>query len=311
MNNLIHLLEHGNDALRHAMRTAVDLDQPSCDALVDAGVPHYHAADIIKRLEEAQELQQHHWDTDARASYRALIEKSTASDTSKSHAATIHGMLPREKARQFGTKTLSDHELLALLLHTGSGNEHVLDMSQRLLDEHDGLIGLAHMDIEELLKSHGLGPAKATEITAVFEIARRIARSKRAERPQLHTPEAVIALIAADMAPLRHEELWCLPLDSHAKLIGEPRMISRGDVDGTDAGPRSIFRRALQLGATQIIVVHNHPSGDATPSEADYAVTKRIAEAGKILDMPLVDHIVIGDGDSYTSIRRSKPQLFS
>ncbi|NRA37250.1 MAG: DNA repair protein RadC, partial [Planctomycetes bacterium] len=170
---------------------------------------------------------------------------------------------------------------------------------------------LAHMDIEELLQSHGLGPAKATEITAVFEIARRIARSKRADRPQLHTPEAVIELIAGDMAPLRQEELWCLALDSHARLIGEPRMISRGDVDGTDAGPRSIFRRALQLGACQVIVVHNHPSGDATPSDADYAVTKRLAQAGTILDLPLIDHLVIGDGDTYTSIRRSKPALFA
>jgi DNA repair protein RadC len=156
-----------------------------------------------------------------------------------------------------------------------------------------------------------MGPAKAAEIAAAFEIGRRLAQSKRRTRPSLRTPEDVAELLSADLVGLRHEELWCLPLDVHSRLIGEPRVISKGDIDGTDAGPRAFFRQALAAGAASCIAVHNHPTGDATPSAADRAATSKLVAAGRAIGVALVDHFIIGDGGRVTSLRRVEPRLFS
>ncbi len=109
---------------------------------------------------------------------------------------------------------------------------------------------------------------------------------------------------------LGHEELWCLPLDPQSRLIGEPQVISRGDVDGTDAGPRCFFRAALSAGATSCVAAHNHPNGDPTPSLADRAVTRRLFAAGRLVDLPLVDHIVIAAGGAFVSLLTSCPECF-
>ncbi len=101
-----------------------------------------------------------------------------------------------------------------------------------------------------------------------------------------------------------------MPLDPHSRLIGEPRMVSRGDVDGTDASPRALFRIALSVGATSCIAVHNHPTGDPTPSAADRAVTLRLVAAGRTVDLPLVDHVIVGDGGRCASLRTQEPSLF-
>lgn len=218
---------------------------------------------------------------------------------------------PREKALRSGITSLSDAELIVLLLRTGVGGEGVMEVAERLLTEHDGLVGLAGADALNLAKSHGLGPAKATEIAAAFELGRRLAQAKRRTRPSLRTPEEVSDVLSADMVRLRHEEFWCLPLDVHCRLIGEPRVVSKGDVDGTDAGPRSFFRQALAAGATSCIAVHNHPTGDATPSGADRAATTRLVAAGRAIGIALVDHVIVGDGGRITSLRRSEPRLFA
>ncbi|MBA3684566.1 MAG: DNA repair protein RadC, partial [Planctomycetes bacterium] len=214
------------------------------------------------------------------------------------------------KALRSGIAALSDGEVLALLLRTGVGDEGVLEFAERLLADHDGLIGLAGRDVEELCAAHGLGPAKAGEIAAAFELGRRLRQSQRRTRPSMKTPEDVMAAIAPDLARLRHEELWCMPLDPHCCLIGEPRMVSRGDVDGTEAGPRVFMRAALAASATSCIAVHNHPSGNVTPSAGDRAVTVRLVAAGRLLDIPLVDHLIVGDGGAFTSLRRSEANLF-
>jgi DNA repair protein RadC len=283
---------------------ALPLDRLALDALIQAGVPHYDGADYLRRLESAGELAAGTWAAEARAAYRALLEPPRRLERLPEQER------PREKALRSGIEVLGDDELLALLLRTGGGGEGVLEFARRLLADHDGLAGLAGLDIGELCSAHGVGPAKAAEIAAAFELGRRLRLARRRERPTLRTPEEVVAALGPDLLALRHEELWCLPLDPRSRLLGEPRMVSRGDVDGTDAGPRAFFRIALAAGATTCIAVHNHPSGDATPSAADRAVTQRLVAAGRAIDVGLVDHVVIGDGGRFTSLRRSDPALF-
>ena len=144
-----------------------------------------------------------------------------------------------------------------------------------------------------------------------MKLVAALASKPRRERPPLTEPQYVAQLLAAEMTPLGHEEFWCLPLDARCRLIGEPRRVSRGDVDGTDAGPRNFFRIALKAGAVQAIAAHNHPTGNPGPSAADIAVTKNLRQAGKTIDCELVDHLIIGDNERFYSFRRSQPQLFS
>ena len=310
MSQLIHILRHqASDGLRRALVAAIESDVVNCEQLVQHGASAYDASTIIRQLQAVSEIDNDTWQVDARAAYQSALQETAAAQQNVASKAAVTPQA-REKARQFGITHLADQELLALLLRTGTSNEPVLAMAQRILQDHDGFIGLADLDIEELLQAEGLGPAKATEIAASFEIARRLAKAKRGDRVVLRQPEDVADLLATVMSPLRHEELWCLPLDTHARLIGDARPVSRGDIDGTDAGPRAFFRRALQCSAASAIAVHNHPSGDPQPSAADLAVTERFIEAGALIDVPLQDHIIIGDGARYHSIRRSHPHLF-
>jgi DNA repair protein RadC len=218
---------------------------------------------------------------------------------------------PREKALAHGMGSLNDGELLALLLRTGIGGEDVLAFADRLLADHDGLIGLARLDLPALIGMRGLGPAKASEILAAIEIAKRIARSaQRRERPLLRNAEEVAEFLALSMAVLGHEELWCLPLDARHRLIGEPRVVSKGDVDGTEAGPRAFFRIALAAGASTCVAVHNHPTGDPEPSLMDRTITVRLATCGRLLGLHLADHVVLGDAGRFVSLRNQCPECF-
>jgi DNA repair protein RadC len=298
------------DPVRRFLAAAVVCDAPAPATLAAVGVPRYEADLWCRRLEAAGELAAGTWVAEARDGYRALLVES--GDRPARRLDRLHDDdRPREKALHSGIKSLSDAELLALLLRTGVGDEGVMEFADRLLADHDGLLGLARSDLDALLDARGLGPAKATEIAAAFELAARIATAtRRRERPLLRTPEEVVAFIAADAALLGHEQFWCLPLDARSCLIGEPRVVSKGDVDGTDAGPRAFFRLALAAGASRCVAVHNHPTGDPAPSAADRAVTMRLHQAGRILDVMLVDHIVLGDGGRFASIRRDCPECF-
>ena len=246
---------------------------------------------------------------EARAGYRQALAALEESE-SGNEVRFRDGEGPREKALRLGITALQDDELLALLLRTGTAQLDVMQLANELLQSQDGLVGLAGMEVEHLLQAHGLGAAKAAEIAAAFELARRLARSSRRERPKLATPEAVVEILTAELSALRQEQFYCLPLDPRSRLLGEPRLLSRGDIDGTEAGPRLFFRITLMAGAASAIAVHNHPSGDPSPSAADLAVTKRLVAAGKTVGCPLVDHVVIGDATRFASLRREHPQLF-
>ena len=212
-----------------------------------------------------------------------------------------------DRARALGVGALSDDQLIAVLVGPATNPERALDRARDLLSA--GLLSLAARDVESLIMD-GQTPVHAAQVGAAFELARRVARAQRRTRPSCRTPEEVVALVAPDLVPLAHEQLLCLALDPHQRLIAQPRLVSTGDVDGCDAGPRAFFRNALAVGATNALAVHNHPSGCAQASAADIAVTRRLAAAGRIVDIMLVDHIVISDGLNFTSIRRSHPEAF-
>jgi DNA repair protein RadC len=297
------------EATLRVIRAAVELDQPTPEALSQVGVPRWDAQEAVRRLTGAGELDARGWLATSRLAYRGLLVASLEPGTSALERRN-DSERPREKALRGGIDTLADVELVALLLRTGSGSEGVLELAQRLLDEHHGIPGLARKLVEELAVYKGLGPAKAAELAAAFEIGRRLASAVLRDRPTLKTPEAIAALLAGLAAGLAHEEFWCLPLDARSRLIGEPRQIARGDIDSTDAPPRAFCRAALSAGAVATVAVHNHPSGDPTPSAADIQVTIRLVLACRAIDVPLHDHLVLGDAGRFFSIRRSHPQCW-
>ncbi len=299
---------HGDAALRSALERALEDPCPSIETLVAAGVPHYRARELCQALVGAGEVTALGWQAEVRAGYQRLLTDPPAT------AGRLHqlaaGERPREKARWQGIGALADAELLAVLLRTGRAGEGVLELAERLLRDHDGLLGLADQDVQELARSHGLGPAKATEIAAAFELGRRLALAVRKTRPSLRGPQEVVALLAGELAPRDHEQFWLLPLDTRSRLIGEPQMVSKGDVDGTEAGARLVFRVALRANASSVIVAHNHPTGICEASAADLAVTRALRQAGRVVGIPLADHIIIGDGGRYYSIRHGHPELW-
>ncbi len=212
-----------------------------------------------------------------------------------------------DKARRLGPSLLSDDELLAVLIGAASNPNLSLDQARRLTSA--GLLELACQDAVALARA-GLSDHQSARILAAFELAKRMTRERRRPRPRCATPEEVVRVFGSDLATLDHERLFVLPLDPHSRLIGEPRLVSVGDVDGTEAGPRGFLRAALTAGAASCLALHNHPSGDVTPSAADRAVTQRLVAAGRAVDIPLVDHVIVGDGGRFTSLRRSEPLLF-
>ncbi|TVR13485.1 MAG: DNA repair protein RadC [Planctomycetota bacterium] len=314
-----------DDATRAFLQAAVDLDCPQAEVLSKHGIRRWDADRLLTRLKSSGEISETGWVEEARQAYQSLLQRCHSPDSrgtaQQSPAQEAHtprkpspfpqGEGPREKAWQLGIDALSDRELLALILRTGTSSMDVMALADALLDQYDGLVGLAGSDVLALANGHGLGQAKSAEIAAVFELGRRLLRSARRQRPRLHTPEAVFDVIGADLMALAHEEFLCLALDVRSRLIGEPRRLSKGDIDGTEAGPRLFYRHALCSGAASAIAVHNHPTGDPSPSAADLAVTRRLLSAGRTLDCPLVDHVIIGDGGRFISLRRDYPHLFA
>jgi DNA repair protein RadC len=295
-------------SVRRFLDAALAQDVANPALLTQFGIPHYEATLYVRRLQDAGELIEFTWQPACRLAYQALLQNVALPERKLER---LHSMdRPREKALHSGIRSLGDEELLALLLRTGAGEEGVLEFAERLLSDYDGLLGLARSDLDRLLMARGIGPAKATELAAAFELANRVASAtRRRERPKLNSPEATM-LHLRELVLLDHERFWCLPLDPRCALIGEPRQISQGDVDGTDAGPRAFYRMALTAGATSCIAVHNHPTGDPSPSAADRSVTLRLVAAGRAVDVPLADHMIIGDGGRFVSLRRECPELF-
>lgn len=210
--------------------------------------------------------------------------------------------LPDSSARTL--THLSPRELVAELLENAPIAPAVL-----ATDWPDTLMAIANMTEVELAHLLGLAPGPARRLAAALELHRRLVNWSVPIRPILKTPEDAMAVLTP-MCSYDHERFWCLALDVRCRLIASPIEVSRGDVDGTDAGPRAFFRAALRMGATSVIAAHNHPSGDVTPSPADLAVTRRLVAAGRTIDVPLVEHIIIAADRRWRSMRRDDPACF-
>jgi DNA repair protein RadC len=202
---------------------------------------------------------------------------------------------PRERLLKHGPEVASDTELVAILLGSGTHGENVVDLARALLEQLGGLEGLVRADTAALQRLRGLGPAKAAQLAAAIEIGRRMPGLASDARPLLTTPEAVFAFIGGRMAGKPKEELQVLPLDMKGRLIGAPLTV-RGGTSMIQVDPAGVFREAMILSARSVILVHNHPSGDPKPSPQDVATTKELAAAGKLLEITVHDHVIIGQG---------------
>ena len=207
---------------------------------------------------------------------------------------------PRERLWSLGPAALTSVELLAILLGTGTGGRTALDLAADLLEVGAGsLRRVAMRPRAELLQIEGIGPGKGARLLAAFEVGARLAGEDRPAAPRIREPEDVARLFQPRLRDLQVEEFHLLALDSQSQVLRQV-LVTRGLLNSSLVHPREVFRAAIAEAAAGIIVVHNHPSGDPTPSTEDRTITRQLAEAGRLLDLPLYDHVVIA-GDRFIS----------
>jgi DNA repair protein RadC len=202
---------------------------------------------------------------------------------------------PRERLSALGPQALSNAELLAILLRVGVQGENAVQVGQRLLNKFGGLSGIHRAPFDELLQEHGLGEAKAAQIKAAIELGRRLTLESPEARPTINSPADAAALVQYEMSALEQEHLRVLLLDTRNHVL-DTMEVYRGSVNSSQVRVGEVFKGAVRRGATAVIIIHNHPSGDPTPSPDDVAVTRAIVQAGKLLDVEVLDHLIIGQG---------------
>ena len=220
---------------------------------------------------------------------------------------TIHDLplseRPRERLQRLGVEALSVQEILALILGRGISGESVMVTTQRLLSQFGNLKGIAGASLEEMSQVRGIGPAKASQIKASFELANRVeSDTGRGDKPVVKTPDDVAALMQARLKGKKKEYFLALLLDTRSQLI-RAAQISIGSLDSSIVHPREVFKEAVAASAASVIFVHNHPSGNPEASEDDIKLTQRLTEAGEIMGIDVLDHVIIGD-KSYLSLKR-------
>lgn len=206
---------------------------------------------------------------------------------------------PRERLAQVGEKNLSTAELLAILIRTGKRGESAALIAQKLLVRFGGLKGIAAASLQELSQISGIGPAKAVSLKAALELGRRLIRDNGDEKIVLNSAQEIFELYREEMRHQDREVLIALHLDTRKQLIAE-EVVSVGTLNSSLVHPREVFRRAIKNSAAALVLLHNHPSGDPTPSAEDIEVTERIQEVGKLVGIPLVDHLIFGDGRCFS-----------
>jgi DNA repair protein RadC len=199
---------------------------------------------------------------------------------------------PREKLLAHGVTALTDAELIGILLRTGRVGANVVDVARELLKSHGSLRELSRCGVDELSRIGGIKKAKAAHLVAAFGLGERLAREMLAKE-KLDSPDRIYELLGPEMRQLRKESLRVVLLDTRYRLL-RVEEVSRGSVNESIAHPRDIFHPAVAASAYAVIVVHNHPSGDASPSQTDHSLTRRLAEAAELLQIKLLDHIIIG-----------------
>ena len=207
---------------------------------------------------------------------------------------------PREKMLQKGPAALTDAELIAILLRIGSKSLSAVELAKKLLQQADNNLNeLARKSLYELQKQKGMGEAKALTVLAAMEIGRRRAISGLGEKPKINNSRDAWFIMMPDLLDQQQEQFWVLMLNRSNAVI-KKALISKGGITGTVADPRLIFREAIESSAVAIIVVHNHPSGNLFPSQADKTLTQKLVDAGKILQIPVLDHIIFADQGHYS-----------
>lgn len=201
---------------------------------------------------------------------------------------------PREKMLEKGREALSDAELIAILIGSGNSTETAVDLARHILkDVDDNLISLSQMTTSDLMNYNGIGEAKAVSILAALELGRRRRFAEAAKQTLIKNSKDAFEYFYMRMSDLEHEQLWVMLLNPANKVIKVSR-ISVGGVNGTTADPKRIFKTALENNATAMMLCHNHPSGNVEPSDFDKTITRNIVNGGKILEIKILDHIIIG-----------------
>lgn len=216
---------------------------------------------------------------------------------------------PRERLEKQGAEVLNDSELIAILLRVGMKGASAVQIGQRLLYLFGGLEGLFRASFPELCNVEGVGPAKAAQLKAAIEVGRRISRTKPEERRLISSPQDVADQVQYKMAVLEQEELWVLLLDTRNHLLRIEHLY-RGSLNASTVRPAEIFKAGIRHNAAALIIVHNHPSGDPSPSPEDVNLTRMLIEAGKMLELPVLDHVVVGSRGT-ASIKTLHPGLWA
>lgn len=212
---------------------------------------------------------------------------------------------PREKLLLKGRAALSDAELIAILIGSGSADETAVGLSKRILSSlGNQLSQLAKLSVQDLTQFKGIGEAKAISIIAALELGRRRKETETDKRVKITGSQTVFDEIYPNLGDLNHEEFWVVFLNRANEVIGKQN-ISKGGVSGTVVDPKVVFKQAVQFPASAIILAHNHPSGNLKPSQADHQLTKKLKEAGKALDIPVLDHLIIGERDYFSFVDES------
>ncbi|WP_127529715.1 RadC family protein [Paenibacillus kobensis] len=202
---------------------------------------------------------------------------------------------PRERMMVHGAEALSHAELLAILLRTGTSRESVVELAASILKECGGLRYLADMSVEQLMGVHGVGPAKALQLKAGIELGRRMAAARFGDRPVIKRPQDAADLVMDELRYQSVEHFMCLFLNTKNQVVAR-ETLSVGTLNASLVHPREVFREAIKRSSASIICAHNHPSGDPAPSPEDITLTQRLREAGTLIGIEVLDHLIIGDG---------------
>lgn len=208
---------------------------------------------------------------------------------------------PRELLLAKGPAALSNAGLLAILLRTGTSRESVLRLAEQLLAKHGGLGGLGSLAPQEMSRLKGIGPAKAVTVAAAVELGKRMAALAAGERPVVRSPQDAAELMLPRLRYEKKELFIALLLSTKNHVLASPTL-AVGTLSASVVDPRELFREAINHNAASVVLVHNHPSGDPTPSAEDVALTRKMSEAGRLLDISVLDHLIIGDG-KYVSLK--------
>lgn len=222
---------------------------------------------------------------------------------------------PREKFDRLGPENLSESDLLALLLRTGTTGLNVVELAETLLFQYGSLSALSRASTVELQKIRGIGKEKAKILKAALEMGRRLVQENVGENPRIVTPEEAAAVLRERARGLDREVFWVLLLDIKSRLMAPPCEVSKGTLNSSLVHPREIFKPAIQHSAANVILAHNHPSGDPSPSAQDIKVTRHLIEAGRTMEIKVLDHVIIGrktrEGvDDFLSLRESGLVVF-